>query len=142
MAVGRPIFSPDSQRVAYVAGAGGKWVVVVDGKEGKQYDRIGLDSHSLIFSPDSRRVAYIAKVGDTWFNNWFVVADGTEGKRYDSLIGRLAWEPEPAGRIIFDSPDSLHYLAKKGNGIYLVGEDKVKRVRLTVEEFPESREHG
>ncbi|MCS7216069.1 MAG: hypothetical protein NZ826_08025 [Thermodesulfovibrio sp.] len=33
--------SPDSKRVAYVAGAGNKWFVVIDGKEGKKYDGIG-----------------------------------------------------------------------------------------------------
>jgi outer membrane lipoprotein-sorting protein len=34
-------FSPDSRRVAYRAKVGGKWIVVVDGKEGKPYDDFG-----------------------------------------------------------------------------------------------------
>ena len=33
-----PVFSPDSQRVAYVAGEGDKRFVVIDGQEGKRYD--------------------------------------------------------------------------------------------------------
>ena len=46
--------TPDSRRVAYVARRGGKWLVVVDGVEGKEYDAIGAP----LFSPDGQRVAY------------------------------------------------------------------------------------
>lgn len=53
------IFSPDSQRVAYVAGPGNPKAalsamrfVVVDGEEGKHYSV--LEPHSLTFSPDSQ----------------------------------------------------------------------------------------
>jgi len=81
--------------------------VVVDGKEGKQYD----DVEGFIFSPDSKRLAYKARMR----NKAFVVVDGEEGKQYY----RLAAEP-----IIFDSSDSLHYLASKederGSYFYLV----------------------
>jgi hypothetical protein len=37
-----------------------------------------------------------------------------EGKRYDGIVG--------GGRIIFDCADRLHYLAAKGDDIYLVEE--------------------
>ena len=67
--------SPDSKQVAYTARVGKKQFVVVDGKEGKQYDKIG--EGTPIFSPDSKRVAYAAKVG----KKCFVVVDGKEGKR-------------------------------------------------------------
>ena len=100
--------SPDSKRVAYVAKAGDKWFAVVDGKEGKQYDRIGDPK----FSPDSKLVAYVAKAGD----KWFAVVDGKEGKQYDSILTLQG------GGIVFDSSDRLHYLACKGNSIYLVEE--------------------
>ena len=57
---GSLVFSPDSQRVAYVAcvaaateGDSGQWSVVVDGREMGHY---GRDIHTLIFSPDSQRV--------------------------------------------------------------------------------------
>jgi hypothetical protein len=105
--------SPDGKRVAYGARVGNKWFVVVDGKEKKQYDGIGKGS--LIFSPDGKRVAYGAEVGD----KWFVVVDGKEEKQYDDP---LFWA---GGRIVFDSPDGLHYLAREGSKIYLV-EEKIK----------------
>jgi len=106
--IGGLIFSPDSKRVAYMAGVDSKQFVVVDGREEKKYDDIG----GLIFSPDSKRLAYVAIVG----NSRFVVVDGQEGKKYDSII------TTGGGRVIFDSPDNLHYLVLRGNSIYLVTE--------------------
>jgi WD40 repeat protein len=104
---GTLIFSPNSERIAYTAQVGGKWFTVVDGNEGKRYD----EGRSLIFSPDSRRVAYLAITGD----KMFVVVDGEEGNPYDviTFVGQ---------RIVFDSPDSFHYLARKDRDIYLVEE--------------------
>jgi len=64
---------------------------------------------SLKVSPDSKRVAYVAGVG----NKWLVVVDGEEDKQYDGIRAE-------GGTIIFDSPNSLHYLARKGNCFYLV----------------------
>ena len=112
-----PIFSPCSRRVAYGAQVGDKWFVVVDGKEEKQYD--GIMEGTPIFCPDSKRVAYGAQVGD----KWFVVVDGEEGKQYDGIVTL------GGGKIIFDSPDSLHYLASKGNSVYLVEERIIGKVR-------------
>ena len=86
--------------------------MVVDGIEGKQYDDIGAP----IFSQDSQRVAYAAEIGD----KCFVVVDGIEGKQYDAI-------KDIRERIIFDSPDSLHYLAAKGNSLYLVEETIIPR---------------
>ena len=103
-----PVFSPDSQRVAYAAQVGNKQLVVVDGVEGKQYD----GTSTPVFSPDSQRVAYSVQVG----SKWLVVVDGVEGKQYGGIVNL------GGGRIIFDSPDSLHYLAGKGNKFYLVEE--------------------
>jgi hypothetical protein len=42
-----------------------------------------------------------------------VVVNGKEGQQYDGIV---------EGRIVFDSADSLHYLAGKGADIYLVEE--------------------
>ena len=110
---GTLIFSPDSKRVAYraMAKVDNKWfaVAVVDGREEKQYDGTG----NPIFSPDGKRVAYGARAGD----KQFVVVDGKEGRQYDTLL--------VGGKIVFDSPDGLHYLASKGSEIYLV-EEKIK----------------
>ena len=71
---GRPLFSPDSRRLAYVAyrtvsqqifrylqpvRIPVKHFLVVDGNEGEPFDRIVHGS--VVFSPDSRRVAYSAE---------------------------------------------------------------------------------
>jgi roadblock/LC7 domain-containing protein len=130
-----------------VAGSvsGNKWFVVVDGKEGKQYDGI---VGSPIFSPDGKRVAYAAVIGD----KQFVVVDGKEGKQYDGIVGSPIFSPDSkrvayaavigdkqfvvldgkeekqydviitirGGRIVFDSDERFHYLAVKDNKLYLV----------------------
>ncbi len=108
------VFSPDGQHVAYAARSGGKWSMVVDGKESKAYDGIGI---TPVFSPDGQHVAYAAESG----GKWSVVVDGQEGKAYDGIL--------KGSRIVFDSPDSLHYLAVKdghsvyvGHSVYLVEE--------------------
>lgn len=70
---------------------------------------------SFKVSPDSKRIAYVALID----NKWFVVLNGKEGRRYDGIVGI------GGGRLIFDSPESLHYLAQKGRSIYLV-EEKIE----------------
>jgi|HubBroStandDraft_1064217.scaffolds.fasta_scaffold81492_2 hypothetical protein len=133
-------FSPDSGRVFYMAYSGDKAFVVVDGIEGKPYDDLGgggpihssddgggscyarelsqkwigsvnskvpnpmrCPSKAIVpFSPDSRKVAYVAKSG----NKYSLVVDGKEGKQYDDIVG---------GAFVFDSPNTLHYLAANGN---------------------------
>lgn len=79
--------STDGRRAAYVAQRGRKLVVIVDGKEGKPYERIGLPGP--VFSPDGRQVAYSAKVG----KKWVVVVDEVEGNPYES-IGILKFSPD------------------------------------------------
>ena len=85
------LFSPDSQRVAYVAGVGERQFVVVDGKEGNQYD----GGAGLLFSPDGQRVAYAAKAG----KKWLVVVDGKEENQYDR-IGEGSPIFSPAGQRV------------------------------------------
>jgi hypothetical protein len=143
------VFSPDSTHLAYGAKIANKWFVVVDGKEEeKPYDdgmmtteaahreeaseaakvRAGSREPFMyytvvngkgkpIFSPDSKHVAYAARTGD----KEFVVVGGKkgnqyDGKQYDAIVTILG------GRIVFDSPDSLHYLVQEGSSIYLVKE--------------------
>ena len=104
--------SPDSKHIAYAAMAGNKMFVVVDGKEGKEYDSLGVP----LFSSDNKHVAYVAKAG----NKQFVVVDGKEGKEYNGIVTL------EGGKIVFDSFDSLHYLAVKDKGIYLLVEEKIR----------------
>jgi len=94
----------------------------VDGQEGERYDEIG--ERSLVFSPDSRSVAYIARefVGLGAFiidgkKSHLVVIDGQEGGQYDGILA-----PPEGGGIVFDSPNQLHYIARKGKAFYLIEE--------------------
>ena len=96
-----------------------KLVVVVDDQQVKSYDAVG----TITFSPDSKRVAYGAKVGE----QWVVVVDSQEGKPYEALI--------KGGKVVFASPERLHYLAvryddfipfaARGLKIYLI-EEKIR----------------
>jgi Tol biopolymer transport system component len=79
-------FSPDSKRIAYVAGRGGKEFAVVDDKEEKQqYDSVSWP----VFSPDGKRLAYQASVerkeGPLTTTEHFVVVDGKEGEHYSDV---------------------------------------------------------
>ncbi len=76
-----------------------------------RYDNIIDDS--LGFSPDSRHLIYAASDQ----SGQFLVVDGKEGKRYDSII--FVYD---GGSRVFDTEDHFHYLARRGNGIYLVEE--------------------
>jgi len=85
-------FSPDSNRIAYVAHKGDKEFVVVDGKKGRHYRDVR--SRELSFSPDSKRLAYVVGKltpgGETTRDA--VVIDGRRGKFYDH-IGSIAFSP-------------------------------------------------
>jgi hypothetical protein len=98
-----------TSRLAFGAVIGGVWFVVVDGKEGKQYDGI---LHRPVFSPDGRHLAYGAGAGE----ERFVVVDGKEWKHYDSIL------TDEGGGILFDSPRTLHYIARHMSDVYLVEE--------------------
>jgi Tol biopolymer transport system component len=57
--LGSPVFSPNSQHLAWVGGRGTKDFVVRDGKEGKPYEEIG--DGPLVFSPDSQHLVYCGR---------------------------------------------------------------------------------
>lgn len=81
---GTPVFSADSQHLAFAARRNGKWYTVLDGKQGRAYDIIA--SGSLAFSPDSQRLVYRAE---------------REGKRFLVVDGE---EMSPAGTDVFGDP--------------------------------------
>jgi hypothetical protein len=91
--------SSDGAHVAYVVRHGGKSLMVLDGKAGKEYDLVGVP----IFSPDGKRLAYSARRGE----KHVVVVDGQEGPEVDGIGGT----PEVAF-----SPDGKRfgYAAQKG----------------------------
>jgi hypothetical protein len=86
-------------RIAYADSKGGKWMVVLDGQPGPEYDEVG----KLVFSPDSKRLAYVAARG----NMWLVVVDGQSGPEYDGIL---------QDNLIFSSDGKrLAYAVQKGN---------------------------
>lgn len=103
------VFTPDSKHAAYVAKEANREFVVLDGKEQKQYDNIKT---LPVFSPDGRILTYAARQDE----NEFVVVNEKERKKYSEII------TEKGGKIVFDSPQDFHYLAREDNYIYLVDE--------------------
>lgn len=99
----RLVFSPDSKHLAYAATRNGKWVVVVDGKEGAEYHDIGVGSPA--FSPDGKRIAYSEKTDAK--AHWVVVADGQAGPEFDAIANPSF------------SPDGKHlaYAAVQGEAV-------------------------
>lgn len=83
-----PAFSPNSSRFVYVASVGSafpnwKQFVVIDGAEGKQYQKVELafSDYGRGFSLNSKYFVYSALEN----NKWFVVIDGKEGNKYDRV---------------------------------------------------------
>ncbi|MCX5682142.1 MAG: hypothetical protein NT049_00435 [Planctomycetota bacterium] len=80
---GTPCFSPDMQRVAYVAERSRhrlQCFLVVDGVEGNEFDP--ASNPCLTFSPDSRRAAYVARRA----GKSFAVFDDVEGRPYERVL--------------------------------------------------------
>lgn len=82
------VFSPDAKRLAYEAKRKGKFVVVLDGQESKEYTLV--HPRSLVFSPDSRRFAYrvSSEQGE------FMVVDGAEQGPYKRILTAPAFSPD------------------------------------------------
>lgn len=105
--ISTPVFSPDSKCVGYAVVMGNKSWMVVNGVEGKHYDELRKETiggrnykwdKSFAFSPDGK-IAYWAKQGD----KWMVVVDDVESKGY--------WGYPADGRIVFEGPNLLHFVA-------------------------------
>jgi WD40 repeat protein len=107
--VDTPWFSPDGKRLAYLAQASGKTLLVENGKEQKPYDNIKPE---VYFSDDSRHLAIVASSG----GQQMVVVNNLEGNRYDTIV------TTGGAKVHFDSADRFHYLATKGDQLYLVEE--------------------
>ena len=138
-------FSADSRHLVYKAEADDTFMMVLDGKNGKDYgDVLHL---TAVFSPDNLRFAYVADNN----SKRFVIEDGKELEHFNDILfitfspdsKRLAYAARLGdkdlvvldgnkggtysaimgeGGIVFDSPGSFHYLAMKDNDIYLVEE--------------------
>jgi len=72
-------FSPDGKRMASIVKRGDKRLALIDGVEGKEYDRI--EEPGIRFSPDGKHTAYLVDdAGDK-----LVVTDGVESPRFKRL---------------------------------------------------------
>ena len=94
---GSPVFSPDGKHLVYVAEKAGKWVVVMDGREGSEYEFDDVSGDTPMFSPDGRHMLYLAMAGD----KWFVMMDGQAGPPYDKIY-----------KPVF-KPDGVEYVAER-----------------------------
>jgi hypothetical protein len=113
-------FSPDSLHFAYAARRGKNSLVVIDGRDGKEHRQPEYSSTELLpsFSPDSHHVVYMAPIGSLHT----VMVDDIEGGLYDEVLRQAPWQTNTS-RIVFDSPTRFHYLARKGNALYLIHEE-------------------
>ena len=76
----------------------------------------GIIVENLAVSSDGKHVAYVAGRG----NKRLVVVDGEEGKEYDGFLR--------GSKLVFDSPNSFHGLAFRGNRFF--------RVEIEIETTP------
>jgi len=115
------VWSPDSKHLAYTIRRDGKYIVVLDGIEGKPYAR--YDTYLLpspasfcgfyylpVFSPDSQHLAYAAQPED----GYCVVLDGVEGKHHEGAV---------YPKTITFSPDSQHLAYTTNIWIVLDGKE-------------------
>jgi len=98
------VFSPDSQRLAYVIRSS-KWHLVLDGRQyGPARERIA----SLAFSPEGRFLAYCIERG----KKVGMVINESEGKGYDYL-----W---PDTLAFSADEKQATYVAQEGNKLFIV----------------------
>src|SRR5947209_4104094 len=107
---GAQLVSPDSSRVAFIVRHKDKFLVIENGKPGKEYDSIMR--RSLSFSPDSKRFVYAARRG----TDWFLVLDGVEQKIGAELV------PNPLNANPLFSFDSkrVAMVLKRGDKVSVV----------------------
>ncbi|MCX8064011.1 MAG: hypothetical protein N3G21_02430 [Candidatus Hydrogenedentes bacterium] len=104
------VLSLDGRRYGYAAVRGGKWFIIIDGVESKEYD--GILAPGVVFSPDSRGYAYVAMRGGIFLGKQLAVIDGVEGKEYDGFL--------KGSKFVFDSPNKIHTLALREGEIFLL----------------------
>jgi WD40 repeat protein len=110
------VFSPDFGRIACIYKEGDKKYVVVDGKQGKQYD----DITELKFSPNGKRFVYAACSDSD--RTMHAVVDGQEQKNYRWVMNitfspnseRVAYSAGPKGEqyehcIVVDGVEGKQY---------------------------------
>ncbi len=104
-----PVFSPDGEKLAYIAADGSKEFVILGDRRGRSYDSIyEVSFDNILFSPDGKIIAYVA-----WRDNKkFIVVGDEEGIGYDDV-----W-----GETLKFSPDNskISFVARSGKEVYFV----------------------
>lgn len=100
---GMGAFSPDGERLCYLAQEAGQWFMVTDGKEGLKYKDVNLPA----FSSDGKRMAYRAQRAD----GECMVVNDMEGRLYDSVSKKSVFSPD--GK-------RLAYRAQRGGDSFVV----------------------
>jgi S1-C subfamily serine protease/WD40 repeat protein len=115
-----PAFSADGRHLAYGARRGDKQFLVVDGKEGKEYE-LPINQRGILplptFSPDGSRLAYYVqysanagkgpRLPGSAKDCWRVVVDDKEGEEFDEAPGRSGMAQVRFGTPVF-SPNGKH----------------------------------
>jgi Tol biopolymer transport system component len=96
--LGRPVFSPDGQRLAYdvLAGTHGIWVSSISGGQAVPLDNQSSDQHSPSWSPDGEWVAYQRLRDKQWELVKVPVSGGAPVALADANAGggpHIAWSP-------------------------------------------------
>lgn len=102
-AITMPVFSPDSQKLAYAADIGGAWKIIIDGVE-QPAELQGVPDTPVVFSPDSKRMAVVARIK----NQWHVSVDDQLSPPFDG-IGNNTFTFSPDSK-------SVAYVIKSGTG--------------------------
>ena len=87
-----PVFSPDSKHVIYIASE--YWL----------YEKKSFAWHALF--------EWIAWNHPSTWHRTYVLVDDVEGESFDGIFGG----------IVFDSPNTFHYVALENNKVYLIKE--------------------
>jgi WD40 repeat protein len=113
--IGKPVFSPDGKRLAYMAVTASGTQCVVDGQAGPQYDgAFAALGDEITFSSDSRRYCYVADRG----GKPVLVVDAREYGPYDDLLSPPEFSPD--GKRIA-------YACKKGDAWSVVVDQKQQK---------------
>jgi hypothetical protein len=102
--IGNMAFSPDGKHFAYLANDNDKACVIIDGKQGPDYEDTN-DAWPVSFSPDSKRIACVALKG----GKVRVIVDGAASDAFDDVYG---------GGPVFRPDGTLEGLVEKNRVIY------------------------
>lgn len=133
-----PIFSPDDERLAFIAVDKGEMFVVEGEQSGPKFKHV----QNLAYSPNGKRLNYVGKEAES---KWFYVVDGHRTNAYGALPSKIEFSPDnrhfsfiaqrdgehflsidgrdskpigrplPGSRPVFDGSTKLHTIVRRGN---------------------------